>query len=316
MTTNSYSLSQVGQAVTVTPISYTDGTNTLTASYGLFIGNNTSSGDDSALLIGRGLSGSYATGAHAVRDESTYTNPTGSGLFGYSSFDSIPTIGGSVHWNHSHSYQSRIQYTGSGTNDEIVGLTYQLTHNGSGTVTNAYGIRMSDALGTGTITNQAALWVDNLTRGSANYAIYSGSTSVSSYHGGLFLFGTLPKVAGLTTYGAIFSHDASGNFLDNPNLTIVNGTLTMANSTTSKVVSSVAFALQLDAVGQVVSNKPHKFPVYTVATLPSPASAYTYCRAFISDSTATMTAGIGATPTGGGSNVVPVYCDGTNWRIG
>ena len=306
-------LYNLNTALNTVAATFTDGTNTITGGYRVFSGNNTASTDDSAFLVGRGLSGSYSSGAHAFRDESTYTSPSGTGLFGYSSFDSIATIGGSVTWNHAHSYQARLQYTGSGLNDEIYGYGMQLTHNGSGTVTNVYGLRMSDSLGVGPITNQVALWVDPLTRGAANYALYSISTSVSSYHGGLFQFGSMPKIAGLTTYGAIFSHDGSGNFLDNPNLTIVNGVLTLANATTSKIVSATAQNLQLDAPVIVQSNKPVQLPVYTVATLPSPASAYTYCKAFVSDATATTFASIVA---GGGANKVPVYCDGTNWRIG
>lgn len=63
-----------------------------------------------------------------------------------------------------------------------------------------------------------------------------------------------------------------------------------------------------------------KMPVvmmnYTVAGLPTPQSWLTGGRAFVTDSNATMTAGIGATVAGGGSNKVPVYCDGSNWKIG
>lgn len=54
-------------------------------------------------------------------------------------------------------------------------------------------------------------------------------------------------------------------------------------------------------------------PVYTVAALPTPSSALTNVRAFVSDSNATTFAAVVA---GGGANGVPVYCDGTNWRIG
>lgn len=39
-------------------------------------------------------------------------------------------------------------------------------------------------------------------------------------------------------------------------------------------------------------------------------------RASVNDSNAAFTAGIGAVLAGGGANVVPVFCDGTNWRIG
>lgn len=47
---------------------------------------------------------------------------------------------------------------------------------------------------------------------------------------------------------------------------------------------------------------------YTVATLPTGAK-----RAIVSDATVTTFASIVA---GGGANKVPVYYDGTNWRIG
>jgi hypothetical protein len=54
--------------------------------------------------------------------------------------------------------------------------------------------------------------------------------------------------------------------------------------------------------------------VFTAATLPAvpPAGQHS----FVSDSTATLAAGLGNTVAGGGANFVPVYSDGTNWRIG
>ena len=57
--------------------------------------------------------------------------------------------------------------------------------------------------------------------------------------------------------------------------------------------------------------------IYTVATLPTYTGIdRTGYRAFVTNATQTMTAGIGAIVVGGGSNKVPVYFDGTNWRIG
>ena len=128
--------------------------------------------------------------------------------------------------------------------------------------------------------------------------------------------GTAPQidVAGFkTAFGGVLSVDTSGNVMPNPNLTIVNGLLTMNNSTTSRVLSNTAFRLQLDAVGVVEAQKPLQLPVYTVATLPGPVAAYIYCRAFVSDANATTFASVVA---GGGANVVPVYSNGTNWLIG
>jgi hypothetical protein len=54
-------------------------------------------------------------------------------------------------------------------------------------------------------------------------------------------------------------------------------------------------------------------PVTTVSGLPSAATAGTGARAFVTDATATTFA---STVAGGGSNKVPVYSDGTNWKIG
>lgn len=57
-------------------------------------------------------------------------------------------------------------------------------------------------------------------------------------------------------------------------------------------------------------------PPRTVETLPSAATAGAGARGWVTDATQTHTAGIGAIVAGGGSNFVPVYSDGTNWRIG
>jgi hypothetical protein len=53
--------------------------------------------------------------------------------------------------------------------------------------------------------------------------------------------------------------------------------------------------------------------VYTVATLPSAATSGVGARSFVSDATATTFA---SNVAGGGANKVPVYSDGTNWKVG
>lgn len=53
-----------------------------------------------------------------------------------------------------------------------------------------------------------------------------------------------------------------------------------------------------------------------VGSLPGAAAGNKGARYMVSDSNATMTAGIGAVVAAGGANIVPVYSDGTNWRIG
>ena len=59
-----------------------------------------------------------------------------------------------------------------------------------------------------------------------------------------------------------------------------------------------------------------QFKLYTVATLPTASPALAGTRAAVSNSNAAYTAGIGATVVGGGSYVVPVFCNGSAWLIG
>jgi hypothetical protein len=52
---------------------------------------------------------------------------------------------------------------------------------------------------------------------------------------------------------------------------------------------------------------------YTVATLPSAATSGKGARSFVTDALAPT---FGATVVTGGSVAVPVYSDGTNWKVG
>lgn len=54
-------------------------------------------------------------------------------------------------------------------------------------------------------------------------------------------------------------------------------------------------------------------PVYTVATLPSAVTSGVGARTFVTDATAPA---FGLTVVGAGSTAVPVYSDGTNWKVG
>lgn len=53
--------------------------------------------------------------------------------------------------------------------------------------------------------------------------------------------------------------------------------------------------------------------VYTVATLPGADILGAGARAFVIDSSVST---FGATVVGGGSTKIPVYSDGTNWKVG
>jgi hypothetical protein len=52
---------------------------------------------------------------------------------------------------------------------------------------------------------------------------------------------------------------------------------------------------------------------YTVATLPSAATSGVGARSFVTDASAPT---FGSTVAGGGAVAIPVYSDGTNWKVG
>lgn len=160
----------------------------------LKVGATASSGDDAAILIARAATNPIASGgSHAVRDEGTYITATPGG---YASFDSIPAYSGAGAHNHLHSFQSRPFFNGSNGIGAVRGFTFQVNGTWSGAIGQAAGLYVADSAGTGTITLQAALLVDELTKGAANYAIYSNGANTPSYHAGFFQTG-----AGITAAG-------------------------------------------------------------------------------------------------------------------
>lgn len=88
------------------------------------------------------------------------------------------------------------------------------------------------------------------------------------------------------------------------------------NITNAQNVGLIYGKCEGTAISQVLHlNAPTRVgpPSVAVASLPAAAAAYEGFRAFVTDASATTYASIVA---GGGANKVPVYCDGTNWRIG
>lgn len=99
-------------------------------------------------------------------------------------------------------------------------------------------------------------------------------------------------------------------------------TLISANVTnTASAAASKLIDLQVGGVSQfnvtrggaLTATGPIKAAGYAVGSLPAGVVGQ---RAYVTDSNAALTAGIGAVVAGGGANVVPVFYDGANWRIG
>lgn len=138
-------------------------------------------------------------------------------------------------------------------------------------------------------------------------------------------------------YFAQFHHDFSGSeTTPGSGLTLDNGDLGLADNgvTNAKLRDSLGVSvigrpfdstgnpqdiqasmdgafLQRDA-DEVVFRLP-KLASYTVATIPLASGQGAGTRIFVTDATVTTFASIVA---GGGTNGVPCYSDGTNWRIG
>lgn len=190
--------------------SHSDGTNTLTGSARWYLGNKPPSTDDSALLVGRNLIGSYAEGAHGVRDETSW-NYTGAGLGGYASFDSIVTATGSQTYDHLHGFQARPQYAGTGLMGQLAGFTAQVGT--SGDVYDALGMLISDPTGTGDIENNYGLYISPMTRGSVfNYSIYAAGSSPSFFGGSITTNNEL-IATNLNAYSTPVSFRSTGGML-------------------------------------------------------------------------------------------------------
>lgn len=103
------------------------------------------------------------------------------------------------------------------------------------------------------------------------------------------------------------------------NVTIAAGTGTGTGTAASVILSSPLLAAsgssaQTMKTGLTVKGGAYIDTVYTVATLPTGIQGM---HATVTDSNAvSFTAGIGSVVASGGATVVPVFYDGTNWRIG
>lgn len=79
-----------------------------------------------------------------------------------------------------------------------------------------------------------------------------------------------------------------------------------------RVLSSMLTTLN-DILTAIQSLAPTTVGVSTVAGLPTVAAAGQGARRMVTDATATT---FNSVVAGGGANIVPVFCTGTDWRIG
>lgn len=150
----------------------------------------------------------------------------------------------------------------------------------------------------------------------------TGATGLTGPTGATGLTGATGPIAGSNTQ-VIFNDNTTPN--GNASLTFnkLTGTLTAGNisSLGALGVTGNANVGNLETAGNIIgnnliSNNVVKSTAVLFSALPAAATAGAGARAFITDGNLAASTNFAAQVQGGGSNNVPVYSDGSNWRIG
>lgn len=206
---------------------------------------------------------------------------------------------------------------------------FALTSLDTGRENTAIGVHSGQLLTRGTANTfigYAAGWNANGTNGNVNAgnfnvavgkeALYGqgvglGSTNVAVGYRALWFIQAADNNIGIGPFAGKWSGASRklyidcferANYADNQNFSIIHGGM----ETTPQ-----AQELRFNAISRLGWN------AATVAQLPAAATAWRGYRAYVTDaSVAYSGANIGTTVVGGGTNVVPVFCNGSAWVIG
>lgn len=177
------------------------------------------------------------------------------------------------------------------------------------------------------------VYVEAGNAGNSDYNSYGGSIYLTGGNGGVSTTGysyggTLNFEAGQGDYGGNLDFDAGlgsvkgGSVYINAAGGSIGGDIYLTSGAPDGEIflfssDRIVFTSD-DANGRFIeSSRFHRITDRTVAQLPAAAAGNLGCRSTVTDSNAvSFTAGIGAVVAGGGATVVPVFSDGTNWRIG
>ena len=156
----------------------------------------------------------------------------------------------------------------------------------------------------GTITSTGPMLLAGSTTG--NVALGTSTTTATIQIGGASSSGTFTLGQSTTSQT---TNIQAGAVISGQTKTINIGTAGVSGSTTAiAICSSVSGSTSITTVNGILKQQ-----VYTFATIPSAVTSGAGSRSFISDSSITT---FGTILAGGGATTVPVYSDGTNWRVG
>ena len=204
----------------------------------------------------------------------------------------------------------------TGTNNTATGYD-ALTANTDGIQNTAVGASALDA-NTGGDYNTAVGYSALTTATTANYNTAVGYRALNATLTGAGNTG-LGSDALLLATGAnntAIGYLAGNSLTTGSNNTVIGHDADVSSATVSNEVTlgnSSVTSFRIPGLTLTFSVKYFNHGTLTVATLPAAATAGAGARAFVTDANATTFASIVAA---GGANGVPVYSDGTNWRIG
>lgn len=203
----------------------------------------------------------------------------------------------------------------SGRRNTAVGV-YALTAVTTGYENTAIGVHSGDSLTTGigntmlgydagsnSITKNFNVAVGNQ---ALNGTGETGNGNVAVGYRALGSINTADQCLGVGYFAGRYANASRQLFIDNSDRTNISNAQNIGLIYGKGEATAIAQVLHLNALVRIGP------PSVTVATLPAAAGLAGF-RAFVTDANATTFASIVA---GGGANGVPVYCDGTNWRIG
>lgn len=154
-------------------------------------------------------------------------------------YDASGGTTGTGNADHIATYQARQNHGSSGTLTHNYGFV-SIPSTSGGTITNHYGFKAFDITGAGAVTNNYGIYVDNLTKGTNDYAIYTAGTT-PSYFGGTVTAGAfVGDGSGLTGI-------AGGGDVDGP-ASSVSGNLPSFSGTTGKLLQDSGVAASNVAV--------------------------------------------------------------------
>lgn len=257
----------------------------------------------------------YTNASNTISESSnfTYTSTTATLRInsivigpGANNISSNVTLGGSTN----------LSFNTTGTYNIAIGASGALNYNTTGSENIAVGLSPLTLNSTGS--RNIAIGSETLSTDSAcsnNVVIghYAAQFTVGNEN---VVIGNNTASSGSGSKNTIIGKSAASTFSTGDNLIVIGYSAEPSSTSVSNQITlgnSNITTLRVPGLSWTGGVKYVNVGSSTVAALASAATAGEGARAFVSDANATT---FGSIVAGGGANKVPVYSDGTNWRIG